>query len=75
MDTQITAAINQVIDIVRKIANPIAALALVIMGIYLIIGNDDQTIRKVKRWFISIAIGLILINMAQPIANWLSNIQ
>ena len=75
MDTQITAAINQVIDIVRKIANPIAALALVIMGIYLIIGNDDQTIRQVKRWSISIAIGLILINMAQPIANWLSNIQ
>ena len=75
MDTQINNAILQVIATIRAIANPIAILAVVIMGIYLIVGHDDQTIRVVKRWAISIAVGLILINLAEPIVNWLQTIQ
>jgi len=74
MDTQINNAILQVIATIRAIANPIAILAVVIMGIYLIVGHDDQTIRVVKRWAISIAVGLILINLAEPIVNWLQTI-
>ncbi|MCR5096989.1 MAG: TrbC/VirB2 family protein [Erysipelotrichaceae bacterium] len=74
MDTQINNAILQVIATIRSIANPIAILAVVIMGIYLIVGHDDQTIRVVKRWAISIAVGLILINLAEPIVNWLQTI-
>ncbi len=74
MDIQINNAILQVIATIRAIANPIAILAVVIMGIYLIVGHDDQTIRVVKRWAISIAVGLILINLAEPIVNWLQTI-
>ena len=74
MDTQINNDILQVIATIRAIANPIAILAVVIMGIYLIVGHDDQTIRVVKRWAISIAVGLILINLAEPIVNWLQTI-
>ena len=74
MDTQINNAILQVIATIRAIANPIAILAVVIVGIYLIVGHDDQTIRVVKRWAISIAVGLILINLAEPIVNWLQTI-
>ena len=75
MDVQVANAINQIIDMVKSIANPIAVLSLVIMGVYLLLGSDTQTMSKVKRWAISIAIGLILINMANPIVTWLQNIR
>ena len=75
MDTQINNAILQVISTIRSIANPIAILAVIIMGIYLIVGHDDQTLRTVKKWAISIVIGLILINLAEPIVNWLQTIK
>ena len=75
MDTQIASAINQVVDTVRKIANPIATLSLVIMGIYLAaFGEDQSTVSKVKRWFVTLAVGLILINLAGPIVTWLESI-
>ena len=74
MDQQISTAIKTVIATVRNIANPIAILSLVLMGVYLLMGSDQQTLSKVKRWAISVAIGLILINMAEPIVNWLQSI-
>ena len=75
MDVQIINAIKTVIATVRSIANPIAILSLVLMGVYLLMGSDQQTLGRVKRWAISVAIGLILINMAEPIVNWLQSIQ
>ena len=75
MDTQINNAIMQVIATVRNIANTLAILSLVVMGVYLVINTDTTATRTVKRWAISIAIGLILINMAEPIVNWLASIK
>ena len=75
MDVQISNAIKTVIATVRSIAIPIAILSLVLMGVYLLMGSDQQTLGRVKRWAISVAIGLILINMAEPIVNWLQSIQ
>ncbi|MBQ6148508.1 MAG: TrbC/VirB2 family protein [Oscillospiraceae bacterium] len=74
MNNQISSAILAVVAMVKSIANPIAVLAIVVMGIYLIVGHDDQTLRAVKKWAISIAVGLVLINMAEPIITWLQSI-
>jgi len=76
MDTQVVGAINQVIATIRNIANPIAVLSLVCMGIYMASGGgNSQTVQKVKAWAISLAIGLVLINLAEPIVNWLQTIK
>ena len=71
---QITAAFKDVYNIVKSIANPIAVVAIAVMGIYLLIGSDPQTIKKVKTWAISIIIGMILVNAAQTIADWASKL-
>ena len=55
--------------------DPIAVLSLVLMGVYLLLGSDQQTLSKVKRWAISVIIGIVLINMAEPIVNWLQTIK
>lgn len=75
MDQQISNAIKTIVATVRNIANPIAVLSLVLMGVYLLLGSDQQTLGKVKRWAISVAVGLVLINMAEPIVDWLQSIQ
>lgn len=75
MDTQISAAITQVINTVKNIANPIATLSLIAMGLYLAaFGENQNTIDKVKRWFVTLAVGMILINLAEPIVKWLESI-
>lgn len=65
----VTDGINGVINIIKGIANPLGMLAVVIMGIYMIFASDPQNIKKVKSWFIAVAMGLIMINLAQPIIN------
>ncbi len=65
----------QIIATVRSIANPIAVLSLVVMGVYLQLNTGMEATRVVRRWAFSIAIGLILINMAEPIVNWLASIK
>jgi type IV secretory pathway VirB2 component (pilin) len=75
VDQQISGAIKTVIATVRNIANPIAVLSPVLMGVYLLLGSDQQTLSKVKRWAISVIIGIVLINMAEPIVNWLQTIK
>ena len=42
---------------------------------FLLLGSDQQTLGKVKRWAISVAVGLVLINMAEPIVDWLQSIK
>ena len=74
LGSEITSAFTQVYNLFKSVANPIAVVAIAIMGIYLLIGSDPQTIKKVKTWAISIIIGMILINAAQPIANWASGL-
>lgn len=75
MDQQISSAIKTIIATVRNIANPIAVLSLVLMGVYLLLGSDQQTLSKIKRWAISVVIGIVLINMAEPIVDWLQTIK
>lgn len=72
--SQITKAFKDVYDIFKSIANPIAVVAIAVMGIYLLIGSDPQTIKKVKTWAISIIVGMILVNAAQTIADWASKL-
>ena len=71
---QITNGFNEIYALFKAIANPICVVALAAMGIYLLIGSDPQTIKKVKTWGISILVGMILINTADKIANWASKL-
>jgi type IV secretory pathway VirB2 component (pilin) len=72
--SQISKAFKDVYSIFQSIANPIAVVAIAVMGIYLLIGSDPQTIKKVKTWAISIIVGMILVNAAPTIADWASKL-
>lgn len=70
----VSGAINTVISTIRQIVVPIATLALVIIGVSMVISDDASTKQKCKNWIISIAIGMALIVLAEPIAKWLQGI-
>lgn len=70
----VTGAINQVIATIRSIVLPITSLALIIIGVMMIMSDDAATKQKCKNWLISIAIGMALIVLAEPIATWLQGI-
>ena len=71
---KITKGIFGIIDIVKNIANPIAITGVVICGLLTIFGYNMQTITKVKGWLIAILIGLLMINLAEPIVTWMQGL-
>ena len=70
----ITDGITSVTNTLKKIVNPIAITSLVLMGIYLAVNSDAQSLKKVKIWLISILIGLLLVNLSDRIVIWASEI-
>lgn len=70
----VSGAITSVIATIRGIAVPIASLALVIIGVSMVISDDASTKQKCKNWLISIAIGMAVIVLAEPIAKWMQGI-
>ena len=59
-------------DTIISIANPIAVFSVVCIGVYMLFGSNPQTIQKCKSWAFSILFGLLLINLAKPIIDWVS---
>ena len=70
----ISKGIKDITKIIIKIADPIAILAVVIIGIYCIMGENETTKSKAKSWLIWIVIGLILINVAPVLIDTISGI-
>lgn len=70
----IAGGIKNITNVILRIVNPIAVLAVVIIGIYCIMAENEQAKSKAKSWLIWIVIGLILINLAQPLVDTLSGI-
>lgn len=71
---QVKAGIEDITKTIKKVVNPIAITAAVICGIFLIVGSDPASLKKVKTWLISIIGGLLLVNLAGPLVNWASNL-
>ena len=71
---KISTGIFGIIDIVKNIANPIAITGVVICGLLMIFGSNQQTISKVKGWLIAILVGLLMINLAEPIVTWMQGL-
>lgn len=70
----ITAAILKVVAVIRGIANPVGVLALVIIGIMWMASDNDSTIQKCKSWLVRIIIGMVIINLAQVIMDFIQKI-
>ncbi len=68
----VAAGITEVISQIRTIVNPIATVAIIGCGLYLLLGSDPAYIKKAKGWAMSILIGLIIINLAGKIVEWAS---
>lgn len=66
--------IKDITGIITSIANPLGILAIVIMGIMLVMASDPSSIKKIKSWLIALIIGLIAINLAEPIVNAIQQI-
>ncbi len=66
--------INEVIAQIRSIVNPIATVAIIGCGLYLLLGSDPVNIKRAKSWGLSILVGLIVINLAGKIVEWASSI-
>ena len=75
---QIEGGIWTLINVIKNIANPLAVLAVVIIGIYLVWagsqGSNSKSVTAARAWLICIIIGLVLINLAKPIVDWLQTI-
>lgn len=71
---QVEAGIKTAILMIRKIVSPIAIVSVMGCGIYCIFGSDPANIKKAKSWGIAIFIGLLIINLAEPIVTWASSI-
>lgn len=71
---KISQGVMGIVDIVRNIANPIAIAGVVICGLYMQFGGNTQTQAKVKSWLIAILIGLLMINLAEPIVSWMQGL-
>jgi len=74
ISTKISEGVMGIVNIVRNIANPIAIAGVVICGLYMLSGSNTQTQAKVKTWLIAILIGLIMINLAEPIVSWMQGL-
>lgn len=72
--TEVKSGITTISDAIKAIVNPIAITAAVICGIFLIVGSDPATLKKVKTWLISIIAGLLLVNLSGVLVQWASNI-
>ncbi len=70
----VAAGITEVISQICTIVNPIATVAIIGCGLYLLLGSDPAYIKKAKGWAMSILIGLIVINLASRIVEWASSI-
>ena len=71
---KISSGVMGIVKIVRNIANPIAIAGVVICGLYMLFGSNTQTQSKVKSWLIAILIGLLMINLAEPIVTWMQGL-
>ena len=69
---EIKNGINEVIAQIRTIVNPIATVAIIGCGLYLLLGSDPAYIKRAKGWGLSILVGLIVINLAGKIVEWAS---
>lgn len=72
--SQVTDALKNLQSQLVTIANPVASIAIVICGLYLLFGSDPSTIKKVKSWALAIFFGMVLINGVGPIVEWLGSI-
>ena len=71
---EVARGINEVIAQIRSIVNPIATVAIIGCGLYLLLGSDPVNIKRAKSWGLSILVGLIIINLASQIVAWASSI-
>ncbi len=71
---EIKNGINEVIAQIRTIVNPIATVAIIGCGLYLLLGSDPVNIKRAKSWGLSILVGLIIIILASQIVDWASAI-
>ncbi len=69
---EVARGINEVIAQIRSIVNPIATVAIIGCGLYLLLGSDPAYIKRAKGWGLSILVGLIVINLAGKIVEWAS---
>lgn len=67
---KISGGVDKIIRELMKIVNPIATVAIVGCGLYLLLGSDPMYIKKAKSWGLSILVGLIIINLAETIVTW-----
>ncbi len=66
---EVARGINEVIAQIRSIVNPIATVAIIGCGLYLLLGSDPVNIKRAKGWGLSILVGLIVINLADIIVE------
>ena len=71
---KVARGIGSVTETIKKIVNPLAITAAVICGIFLIVGSDPTSLRRVKSWLIAIIGGLLLVNLADPLVKWANNL-
>lgn len=72
---EISTGINSALSTIRAIVNPIATVAVVACGIYLVSGQGDpQSVKKAKTWGITIFVGILIINLADKIVQWAQGI-
>lgn len=71
----VSSALTQATNTIIKVVNPIAIFCVIGCGLYCIMGSDPGNIRKAKSWGIAIFVGLILVNAAGPIVDWVQSIQ
>lgn len=57
----------------RSIVNIIGGLAIAICGILLVFSSNPQTVEKAKSWLVRIVIGIILVNIADKVADGINN--
>ena len=71
---QIGGGISKIGSEIMAVINPVAIVAVICCGFYLVLGSDPQYIKKAKSWGISILIGLIIANLADKIVGWASGL-
>ena len=67
---KISGGVDKIIRELMKIVNPIATVAIVGCGLYLLLGSDPMYIKKATSGGLSILVGLIIINLAETIVTW-----
>lgn len=72
--TEVAEGITDITETIKDIVNPIATVAVVCCAIFLLVGSDPASLRKVKTWMISIIGGLLLVNLSDNLVKWASNI-